>query len=220
MASKTYSVRVPTGAPDVSSEQAGAWLDAQSASGIPLVADPGAGERTLRLSLDQEKVKAGAKVAQEPEAVFLRRLVASYVRIPEESVKAEPEAKPKPPPVLKGAMRLQPEQVKPIVRLFEAGQSFVIRRALNAPEALQAAAFTEEEREQLAVSATEVVNRRAPARMIENADLIGLATTVVAIEARKIEAVQAVAERYQRASQQRSTQQQLSQQQQQSPEEL
>ena len=87
----------------------------------------------------------------------------------------------------------------------------VIRRALRAPQAVSAAAFTEEEREQLAVSVTEVINRRAPAKVIENADLIGLATTIVATEARKIEAVQAVAERNQRASQQQPAQQQLPQ---------
>ena len=209
MGAKTYSVRVPAGVPDISSEQVAAWLDAQLASRASLATDPGAGEHTLRLSVDTEKVTAGAKAAHEPEAVFLRRLIASNVRIREESVK-EPETKPK-PPVLKGTMRLQPEQVKPLVRLFEAGRSLVIRRALRAPQAVSAAAFTEEEREQLAVSVTEVINRRAPAKVIENADLIGLATTIVAIEARKIEAVQAVAERNQRASQQQPAQQQLPQ---------
>jgi hypothetical protein len=211
MANKTYTVRVPSGTPDITSEQAAAWLDKQFASNAPLAADPGAGERTLRLSLDQDKVKAGARAAEEPEAVFLRRLIASNIRIPEEPDKTEPEAKPK-APVLKGTLRLQPEQVKPVVRLYEAGQSYVIRRALKAPEAVHEAAFTEEEREQLAASATEVINRRAPAKVIENADLIGLATTIVAIEAQKIEAVQAIAERKQRKSEQLSSQQQEQQQ--------
>jgi hypothetical protein len=82
--SKTYTIRIPAGTPDISSEDVGAWLEAQLASGKHLATDPGAGERMLRLSLEQEKVKAAAQNLGEPEAVFLRRLIASNVRVPEE----------------------------------------------------------------------------------------------------------------------------------------
>jgi|SRR6516162_8350428 hypothetical protein len=196
--SKTYTVRVPAGTPDVSSENVGAWLDAQLVSGPPLARDPGAGERTLRLSLDQDKVKAGAHTADEPEAVFLRRLIASNVLVAEE--RQETEAKPK-APVLKGALRLRAEQAKPLVRVYEGVQSFLIRRAMNAPEAVREASFSEEERDFLSAATVEVLNRRAPQPLVENIDLIGLASTLISIEFSKIEAVQEVAERKRRQSQ-------------------
>lgn len=208
MANKTFTVRVPAGAPDLSSEQAAAWLEAQLASNAAMTADPGAGERTLRLSLDAEQVKTGARAAGEAEAVFLRRLIASNVHVPEELGKSEPAAKPK-APVLKGTLRLQPEQVRPLVLVFEAGQSFAIRQAFHVPPdpvVLQAAAYTEEEREQLSTAACEALNRRAPRVLVENIDLAGLATTIIAIESRKIEAVQTLAEQYHAAKAQRAPQ--------------
>jgi hypothetical protein len=194
MPSKTYSVRVPASTPDVTSENAAAWLDTQLNSNAPLAPDPGAGERTFRLSLDQDKVEAGAQAVSEPVAAFLRRLIASHVPVTAEPDKQELEAKPK-PAVLKGALRMRPEQVMPAVRLLETGQSFVIRRALRAPEAIREAAYTDEERELLAASGAELLNRRAPCQLVENVDIVGFGLTLVAIEAKKIEAVQAVAER-------------------------
>lgn len=194
MSSKTYTVRVPLGTPDVTGETVATWLDAQLSSNAPLAADPGAGERTFRLSLDQDKVEAGAQVTGEPVAVFLRRLIASQVPVPGEPDKPELEAKPK-PLVLKGANRLRAEQVMPAVRLLEAGQSFVIRRALRSPEAVQEAAYTDEERDLLAASGAELLNRRAPRQLVENIDIVGFGVTLIAIEVKKIEAVQAVAER-------------------------
>lgn len=192
MSRKTYTVRVPSAMPEVTSENASAWLDAQSTSGGSLADDPGAGERTLRLSLEQDKVKAGADAAGEAEAVFLRRLIASNVSVPEEP--REAEAKPK-APVLKGALRLRAEQAKPLVRVYEGVQSFVIRRVLKAPEAVREASFTEEERDFLSAATVEVLNRRAPQPVVENIDLIGLASTLISIEFSKIEAVQEVAKR-------------------------
>jgi hypothetical protein len=192
MPRKTYTVRVPAATPEVSSESVGAWLNEQLDSNRSLAADPGAGERTLRLSLEQEKVKASADAAGEVEAVFLRRLVASNVPVAEEQKDAE--AKPK-APVLKGALRLRAEQAKPLVRIYEGVQSFVIRRAMKVPEATREASFTEEERDFLAAATIEVLNRRAPQRLVENIDLVGLASTLISIEFSKIEAVQEVAER-------------------------
>ena len=198
MSRKTYTVRAPAATPEVSSENVAAWLDAQLTSGGLLAADPGAGERTLRLSLEQDKVKAGADAANETEAVFLRRLIASNVRVPDEP--QEPEAKPK-APLLRGSLRLRAEQAKPLVRVYEGVQSFVIRRVMSAPEAVREASFTDEERDFLAASTVEVLNRRAPQQLVENIDLVGLASTLISIEFSKIEAVQAVAERKRSQSQ-------------------
>ena len=195
MSTKTYTVRIPAAAPDIGSDAVMQWLEAHLASPSELATDPGAGERSLRLSLDKEKVEQAARAAGEPEATFLRRLIATNVAVPQEEKQQEQkdEARPK-APVLKGALKLRPDQVRPVVRAFEAGQSYVIRRAFGVPQAAEAAAFTEQEREELSVSTCEVLNRRAPQALVENIDLVGLATTVIAIESRKIEQVQAVAE--------------------------
>ena len=66
--SKAYSVRVPAGTPEVISEDVGGWLDAQLASQGTLAADPGAGERTLRLSLEQRN-RVAARCKRLPQAV-------------------------------------------------------------------------------------------------------------------------------------------------------
>ena len=87
MSTKTYTVRVPAGTPDISSEDVSAWLDAQLDSNAPLTADPGAGERSLRLSLDKGKVEQAARSAVEPEATFLRRLIATTVAMPRHGLK-------------------------------------------------------------------------------------------------------------------------------------
>jgi hypothetical protein len=204
MSSKTYTVRVPVGTPDIGSDAVTQWLEANLASPSELATDPGAGERSLRLSLDREKVEQAARAAGEPEATFLRRLIATNVALPQEEKQQEQkdEARPK-TLVLRGALKLSPDQVRPVVRAFEAAQSYLIRRAFGVPQAVEAAAFTEQEREELGVSTCEVLNRRAPRALVENIDLVGLATTVIAIESRKIEQVQAVAEylRQQRAAQ-------------------
>jgi hypothetical protein len=195
---KSYTVRIPQNAPGITSDQVAGWLDAYLAAGGELTIDPGAGERSLRLSLDREKVEQSAREAGEPEAVLLRRLIASHVTVPQEQREvAEQEARPK-PLVLKGAGKLRPDQVRPLVRAVEAGQSFLIRKTFGVEhisEAADAARFTEEEREHLSIAATEVINRRAPSVVVENIDIISLATTVIAIEAEKIDRVHAIAER-------------------------
>ncbi len=198
MSTKTYTVRIPANAPDITSEQVAQWLEMYVASPADLTPDPGAGERSLRLSLDRERVEQGARTAGEPEATFLRRLIATNVAIPEQdkAEQAKPEARPK-PLVLTGPRKLRPEQIKPLVRTFEAGQSFLIRktfRVSNIVEAAEAARFTEEERERLTDVTTEVINRRAPAVLVQNADIFALVTEIVAIEVEKIDNVRAIAE--------------------------
>jgi hypothetical protein len=99
--------------------------------------------------------------------------------------------------VLKGPGKIRPDQMVPVVRAFETGQSFLIRKSFqvsHVAEAADAAAYTAQEREDVAIAAAEVVNRRAPAVVVENIDIIGLATTLIAIETEKIDRVRAVAE--------------------------
>jgi hypothetical protein len=203
MPSKTYTVRINDSAPEITSEQVAAWLDAQLASSAPLVADPGAGEKTLRLSLDVERVKQLALGADESEAAALRRLIASNITIPA----SEPEPEPLRPKgtILKGALKLRAEQVRPLVSLVDAGQSFLIRKAFQLPptsEALAAAAYTEEQKTRLAEASVELFNRRAPRVLVENIDWVGFASTFLAIEGEKIERVKAVAEHYRALAQQ------------------
>lgn len=196
MSNKSYTVRVSGAAPDIGSDIVAQWLESHLASPADLAPDPGAGERSLRLALDREKVEQAARAAGEPEATFLRRLIATHVGLPTED-KPPQAAKDEPRPkatLLKGALKLCPDQIRPLVRTFEAGQSFAIRRAFGVPQAVKAAAYTEEEREELSTATCEVLNRRAPRVLVENIDLFGLFSTIVAIEARKIEQVQVVAE--------------------------
>jgi hypothetical protein len=207
MSTKTYTVRVPLDAPDTTSDHVSQWLESQLTSPTALAPDPGAGERSLRLSLDKEEVARGARSADEPEATFLRRLIATNVPMSqEEKEESKTQARPR-APVLKGALKLRPEQIRPVVRGFEAAQSYAIRQAFHVPEAVEAASFTEQERDELSVATSEVLNRRAPQLLVENIDLVGLATTVIAIESRKIEQVQAAAQ-YLRQQQARQASQQ------------
>ena len=103
MPSKSFSIRISKDAPEIESAQLAAWLDDQVANPAPLAPDPGAGEKTLRVSADSDKVKAAAKAAGELEATFLRRLIASNVAVPgEQPPPAEAKARPL---VLKGTLR-------------------------------------------------------------------------------------------------------------------
>jgi hypothetical protein len=197
MSNKTFTIRISKEAPEVSSDQVAGWLEAQLESCRELAADPGAGERSLRLSLNKQAVEQGASVASEPEATFLRRLIATNVSLPEEKPEAT-EDRPRPKAaVLKGAMKLRPDQVRPLVRVLEAGQAYAIRKTLRLPlaaETMQATAFTEEERDRLSTVGAEVINRRAPALLVENGDVFALLTEIAAIETRKIEAALGLAE--------------------------
>jgi len=199
MPSKSYSVRIAAKSPEVSSEQVVQLLDAFLASPAELGPDPGAGDRTLRLSLDADQVKTGAKAVGEAEAVFLRRLIASNVQVPAEgAVTQESEPTPK-ALVLKGSLKLRQEQIRPLISLVDAGQSFALRRVFRLPpepEVLQAAAYTEVEKDQLSAASVELVNRRAPKWLVENADVIGFLSTFSSIELQKIERLKALAEHY------------------------
>jgi hypothetical protein len=203
MPSKTFTIRISKQAPDVSSEQVAQWLEVTSLD--KLAADPGAGERSLRLSLDADKVKAGAQAAGEAEAVFLRRLIASNIRVPEATTKSEPELEARPKaPVLKGSLKLREEQIHPLISVVDAVQSFMLRRMFRLPpdsDVLQAAAYSEIEKDQLASASVELLNRRAPKLLVENIDLFGFLSTFGSIELQKIEKLRVLTERRQAAKQ-------------------
>lgn len=212
MANKTYTVRVSDGGPDITSDQVASWLGDYEGSSGQLAADPGAGERSLRLSLDKEAVEQGARATGEPEAAFLRRLIATNVRL-SETKQGYTEEKPRPKAaVLKGAMKLRSDQVGPMVRVFEAGQALAIRKTFHLPvaaETVQATAFTDEERDRLSIVGAEVINKRAPAWVVENGDIFALLTEIGAIETRKIDAALALAEQIRRLqAEQRTAEQQ------------
>src|SRR5580704_19469446 len=99
MCTKTYTVRVPAGTTEIGSEAVAQWLEAHLDSAADLSPDPGAGERSLRLSLDKEKVEQAARRVGEPEATFLRRLIATNVLVPQEEKpqQQKDEARPRTP---------------------------------------------------------------------------------------------------------------------------
>jgi hypothetical protein len=76
-----FTVKVPPGFPTISSVEVQAWLRRLSLSSSPfrIAADPGAGNRVLRLSLPEEQVNALAAKLADPPAVALRRLIATYI---------------------------------------------------------------------------------------------------------------------------------------------
>lgn len=194
---KAFTVRISESAPSVTSEQLALWLEKYSGSARDLSPDPGPGDKSLRLSVDGDRVKECAEAAGESEAGFLRRLIASNVDIEEEQ-KHESEGRPK-SPVLKGAFKLRQDQIRPFVSVVDTAQSFVLRSAFKLPpqpEVLQSAAYTEVEKDQLAAASVELVNRRAPKWLIENADVAAFASTLLSIELGKIERLRSLAERY------------------------
>jgi hypothetical protein len=75
----TYTVKVPNSFPAVSSAQVQARLRVVSLSRSAswIAADPGAGDRVLRLSLPGDQVSALATMLGNPPAVALRRLIAT-----------------------------------------------------------------------------------------------------------------------------------------------
>lgn len=193
MPSKTYSVRVSQSV-DADSDALSGWInEVLSAGEVSLAPDPGPGPKTLRLSADAEKVTQGAKAAGENETVFLRRLIASRVRVVEE--KEREKLRPK-ALVLPRELRVSAEQLEPLVAGFDGLQSFLLSRVVRAPEARTAARMLPDERADLSRTTASLVNRRCPQWLAENIDLLGAALQVASIESHVIaRAYEASAER-------------------------
>jgi len=195
---RAYTVKVAQDAPDFESGQVARWLDEQIARNAPLAADPGAGDKVLRFTVNSQKLQEGMRSAGEMEAaVFIRRVIATYGGLKPEERKSEvPPARPKPAEVPE-RLRLKADQLAPLMQAYDYGQAFAISQVMRVPEAMQAARLTAEEREQLAVATAELANRRASKWpwLIENIDILGFSSLLLSIEFRKVDAVLAVKKR-------------------------
>lgn len=76
-----FTVKVPPGFPGITSAEVQAWLRRLYLGSNPILiaADPGAGDRVLRLSLPADQVNALAVKLGNPPAVALRRLIATFM---------------------------------------------------------------------------------------------------------------------------------------------
>lgn len=185
MPTREYKLRVPREIPEATSEAVAAWLDEAIAPDkkFPrLPADPGGGPERISLSLDPTKVVDFANKAKEKTHLALRRLIASKVKI-----EPLPETEAKPGPSAAEARELLPEKILPrklayeskdlvgFVRAIDKGLARVYRGVYGLKE-LKPAETPEEDRE-LATALAEVCNRRSPAWMLANADLVKLAVS-------------------------------------------
>jgi len=79
-ATKTYTVKVPRHWASIGSVRAGVWLREYFIRPLMLPADPGAGDRVLRLTLNERFVLALSRGCGDVPAAALRRLLAARVR--------------------------------------------------------------------------------------------------------------------------------------------
>jgi hypothetical protein len=177
---REYKLRLPREIPEATSETVAAWLDEASESKTKLAADPGGGAVRISLSLDPEKVVAFANARREKVHVALRRLIASHVKI-----ETAPEGEES--PAAAEARELVPERILPRKLAYDAedfidfvhgadkGLAFVYRKVHRLDD-LKPAETPAEDRK-LAGAMAEVCNRRSPAWMLANADLVKLAMT-------------------------------------------
>jgi hypothetical protein len=77
----SYTVKISPAFAEVGSAQVQAWLHGLSfgSGAFRIAADPGAGDRILRLSLPADQVNTLAAKLGDPPAVALRRLIATHV---------------------------------------------------------------------------------------------------------------------------------------------
>lgn len=188
MPAREYKLRVPREIPEATSEAVAAWLDeaienGPSSRGGRLAADPGGGPVRVSLSLDPEKVVEFANKRRERVNVALRRLVASHVKLepapdPEESKETRTAEEAKellPERVLPRKLAYESKDFVGFVRTMDKGLAIAYRRIYSLKE-LKPAETPEEDRE-LAGALAEVCNRRSPAWMLANADLVKLGIT-------------------------------------------
>lgn len=185
MAAREYKLRLPREVPEVTSETVAAWLDEaidpeKKLARLP--ADPGGGPERISLSLDAAKVVDFANKRGEKVHVALRRLIASKVKI---EPLAEPEGKSGltaaeakeflPERILPRKLAYEAEDFVDFVRTMDKGLAFTYRKVYRLEE-LKPAETPEEDRK-LGAALAEVCNRRSPAWMLANADLVKLAVT-------------------------------------------
>lgn len=178
---REYKLRLPREVPEATSEAVAAWLEEAATGKGHLPADPGGGPNRVSLSLDPAKVVEFANTRREKVHVALRRLIAAHVKI---DPLPDPEAGAEKKSAAEDAKELLPERVLPrklsyeskdfvsFVRAMNKGLAFAYRRIYRLQE-LKPAETPEEDRE-LAGAMAEVCNRRSPAWILANADLVKL----------------------------------------------
>jgi hypothetical protein len=184
---KPFSIRVEQKFSGAESNSVAAWLQQTLEGGSPLAADPGAGEVTLRLSLDENQVQQLCQRESEKPAVALRRLIATRAPSPpvqteftaeEHERKSASEAELLPPQSqLPRRMQLIGEDVLPIAKLFAAGERRLLRWQFGIPKSADLPGDDTADRA-LADAVATVANGRAPAVFSRNADLVKLTLVI------------------------------------------
>jgi hypothetical protein len=178
---KTFSIRVQQKFSGAESDSVAAWLRQTLESGSPLAADPGAGEVTLRLSLDENQVQQLCQRESEKPAVALRRLIATRApslpaqtefaaEKPEEKSALDAELLP-PKSELPRRMQLVGEDVLPLVKLLAVGERALLRWQLKIPKEAHLPEDDASDRA-LAEASAMVLNSRAPAVFTRNGDVV------------------------------------------------
>jgi hypothetical protein len=176
---REYKLRLVSDVEEATSANVTAWLEEALANDAKRLApDPGAGAAMLSLRLDPEKVAELANRKRDRVPVLLRRLIATHAEL-EPAVKAEAgEASPAellPGKVLPRKLSYEPEDFLDFIHAINKGMALLYRRKLGLRD-LKAAETPEEDRK-LAGALAEVTNRRSPAWLVANADLVKLGMT-------------------------------------------
>ncbi len=177
---RDYKLRVPREIPEATSEAVSGWLDQAAEQGGRLASDPGGGPVKISLSLDPAKVVALANKKRERVPVMLRRIIASHVRlepvpVPEDEKTETRAADLLPDRVLPRKLSYEAEDFLDFIRGIDKGLALVYRQAYGLKE-LKPAETPEEDRK-LAGALAECVNRRSPAWLLANADIVKLGIT-------------------------------------------
>lgn len=181
MPTREYKLRLPREVPEATSENVAQWIEQGLTNKGKLAVDPGGGPVRISISLDPEKAVQFANGAREKVHIALRRLIATHVPIepladPEEKGSAAADAKEHlPERVLPRKLAYEASDFIDFVRGGDKALAFIYRRAYGVPDLK--AAETPVEDQKLCASLAEVVNRRSPRILLENADLVKLAMT-------------------------------------------
>lgn len=174
---REYKLRLPREVPEATSENVAQWIEQAATAKGKLAADPGGGPVRISLSLDQAKVVEFANDSREKVYVALRRLIATHAKIePIEEGKgsgAAAEAKEHlPEKLLPRNLRFEAEDFLDFVQGGDKVLAFLYRRVYRVSD-LKPAETPAEDRK-LCDALAEVVNRRSPRILLENADLARL----------------------------------------------
>jgi hypothetical protein len=180
--SREYTLKIASRPSQATSENMAAWIEELLAKGGKLERDPGAGEESLSLSLDPEKVSTLANKRREQVPALLRRILATKAGLapapkPDKSI-GEAMAGALPSKILPPKLRFEETDLLAVVQGLDKGMAASYRQIYGLRE-LKSAETPEEDRE-LAAAMAETLNRRAPKWLVENADLAKL--TVIAVK--------------------------------------